>query len=57
MPARGGPSRVLVRFDDPAHQPTRYGFRTDGRMFYLTMGSQESDVWVAELRGPTGGAP
>jgi Tol biopolymer transport system component len=49
IPARGGPSRVLVRFEDPAHQPTRYGFRTDGRRFYLTMGSQESDVWVADL--------
>jgi hypothetical protein len=57
VPAGGGVSRVLVRFDDPAHQPTRYGFRTDGRRFYLTMGSQESDVWVAELGGPTRGAP
>jgi Tol biopolymer transport system component len=52
IPARGGPSRVLVRFEDPAHQPTRYGFRTDGRTFYLTMGTQESDVWVAELGSP-----
>jgi Tol biopolymer transport system component len=45
----GGASRVLVRFDDPAHQPARYGFRTDGRRFYLTMGSNESDLWVMEL--------
>ena len=45
----GGASRLLVHFNDPAHQPARYGFRTDGRRFYLTMGSQESDVWVLEL--------
>ncbi|MBL0171187.1 MAG: serine/threonine-protein kinase [Gemmatimonadaceae bacterium] len=45
----GGASRLLVQFEDPAHQPARYGFRTDGRRFYLTMGSQESDVWVLEL--------
>jgi Tol biopolymer transport system component len=45
----GGAARLLVRFDDPSRQPTRYGFTTDGRRFYLTMGSHESDVWVAEL--------
>jgi len=45
----GGPSRLLVRFDDPLLQPMRYGFATDGRTFYLTMGSHESDVWVADL--------
>ncbi|MEQ1694185.1 MAG: hypothetical protein ABMA00_23060, partial [Gemmatimonas sp.] len=49
VPSAGGASRVLVRFEDPAHQPARYGFRTDGRRFFLTMGSQESDVWVMEL--------
>jgi len=45
----GGPARLLVRFDDPSRQPTRYGFATDGLTFYLTMGSHESDVWVADL--------
>jgi TolB protein len=49
IPTRGGPSRSLVLFDDPARQPTRYGFTTDGRMFYFTIGSNESDVWVMEL--------
>ena len=49
VPARGGPSRVLVRFDDPTRQHTRYGFSTDGRAFYFTIGSHESDVWVMEL--------
>jgi hypothetical protein len=38
-----------VQFDDPARQPARYGFATDGRTFYFTIGSNESDVWVMEL--------
>ena len=45
----GGPSHELVRFTDPARQPARHGFRTDGRRFFLTMGSQECDIWVIEL--------
>jgi len=49
IPHTGGTSRVLVRFDDPARQPAGYGFATDGRAFYLTMGSHESDVWVLDL--------
>ena len=49
IPTRGGDSRTLVLFDDPARQPARYGFATDGRTFYFTIGSNESDVWVMEL--------
>jgi Tol biopolymer transport system component/tRNA A-37 threonylcarbamoyl transferase component Bud32 len=49
VPAAGGSSIVLVDFDDPARQHTRYGFATDGQTFYLTLGSPESDVWVADL--------
>jgi serine/threonine-protein kinase len=49
VPATGGPSRILARFDDPTRQPTRYGFTTDGRTFYFTMGANESDIWVAQL--------
>ncbi len=49
MPAAGGASRVLVDFDDPTRQHTKYGFTTDGRVFYFTIGAPESDVWVAEL--------
>jgi len=48
----GGNSRLLVRFDDPERQHTRYGFATDGRMFYLTLGGNESDIWVLELGVP-----
>ncbi len=50
-PANGGPSRLLVRLDEPDRQHSRYGFTTDGRTFYLTLGSHASDVWVMELDG------
>ncbi len=49
VPVTGGKSRTLVNFDDPTRQPVRYGFATDGRTFYFTLGSHESDVWVMEL--------
>ncbi|MBL0169818.1 MAG: PD40 domain-containing protein [Gemmatimonadaceae bacterium] len=45
----GGRSRPLVTFNDPTRQPARYGFATDGRMFYLTIGSIESDLSVLKL--------
>ena len=51
-PAAGGPSTVLVDFDDPARQHTKYGFATDGKVFYFTLGSPESDIWVADLAQP-----
>ena len=49
VPPEGGPSRLVVDFDDPARQHTRYGFTTDGKMFYFTIGSHESDIWVMNL--------
>jgi Tol biopolymer transport system component/tRNA A-37 threonylcarbamoyl transferase component Bud32 len=49
VPAGGGPSRVLVRFDDPTRQPTRYGFDVGGGRFFVTLGSHESDIYVAKL--------
>jgi Tol biopolymer transport system component/tRNA A-37 threonylcarbamoyl transferase component Bud32 len=52
VPVAGGPSRLLVRFDDPTREHTRYGFATDGHRFYFTVGSHESDVWVADLARP-----
>lgn len=52
VPAAGGASTVLVNFDDPTRQHTRYGFATDGKVFYFTIGSPESDIWVAELEKP-----
>lgn len=52
VPVTGGRGTLLVRFDDPTRQQTKYGFATDGRMFYVTIGSPESDIWVAELVKP-----
>ena len=52
MPAAGGASTVLVDFDDPAIQHSRFGFATDGKFFYFTVGSPESDIWVADLGKP-----
>ena len=48
--AAGGPSTALVTFDDPTRQHTKYGFCTDGKRFYFTIGSPESDIYVAGLR-------
>jgi TolB protein len=52
VPAAGGTSTVVVNFDDPSRQHTKYGFATDGKVFYFTMGSPESDIWVANLQQP-----
>jgi len=52
VPSGGGSSRVLVTFDDPTRQHAKYGFATDGKAFYLTLGSPESDIVVAELERP-----
>jgi len=45
----GEEPRLILEFDDPMRQHTRYGIATDGRKLYLTLGSHESDVWVLEL--------
>ncbi|MEO5800444.1 MAG: hypothetical protein ABIS00_13485, partial [Gemmatimonadales bacterium] len=47
--ADGMTHAVLVDFDDPTRQHTRYGLATDGTVFYLTIGSPESDIVVAQL--------
>jgi len=52
VPAAGGTSTRLVDFDDPARQHDRYGFATDGKVFYFTIGSPQSDIWVADLANP-----
>jgi TolB protein len=52
VPATGGVGSVLVTFDDPTRQQTRYGFCTDGKLFYFTIGSPESDIYVADLSRP-----
>ena len=45
----GAAPRLLFRFDDPARQPRRPEFDTDGRRLFFTLATTESDVWVLEL--------
>jgi serine/threonine-protein kinase len=49
VPTAGGASTLLVDFDDPTRHYTKYGFATDGKVFYMTIGSPESDIFVADL--------
>ena len=49
--AHGGGRTDLVEFDDPTRQHTKYGFCTDGKKFYFTIGSPESDIFVADVAG------
>ena len=49
VPAAGGASTLIVDFDDPTRQHTKYGFCTDGKLFYFTIGAPESDIYVADL--------
>jgi Tol biopolymer transport system component/serine/threonine protein kinase len=50
LPARGGTPRLVLTFDDPTRQPRRPEFDTDGRRLFFTIASDESDVWMLELR-------
>ena len=45
----GGTPTALVRFTDSSRQFYRPALASDGRNFYFTIGSRESDVWVMEL--------
>jgi TolB protein len=50
VPLSGGAPRLLVRFDDPLRPSFRPEFATDGERFFFTVGTQESDIWVMELK-------
>jgi Tol biopolymer transport system component len=49
VPLSGGEPRLLVRFDDPMRPSLRSEFTTDGELFFFTIGTQESDIWVMDL--------
>ena len=49
VPASGGEAKLLVRFDNPTRQSSRYEFACDGERFYFTLAEYESDIWVGEL--------
>ena len=51
IPAEGGQSKLLVRFDDPARPSSRAEFATDGKRFYFTIPERESDIWQMEVGG------
>ena len=48
-PTDGSPARAVVRFDDPTKPWHRYGFRVRAGRVFFTLGSRESDVWVADI--------
>jgi len=50
IPAAGGTPRLLIRFDDPAHPSSRPEFATDGKRFFITVGTRQSDIWAMELK-------
>ena len=50
LPLSGGPPRLILRFPDAARQPRRFEFDTDGRRLYFTLATDESDVWLMELK-------
>jgi Tol biopolymer transport system component/DNA-binding SARP family transcriptional activator len=50
VPAVGGIPRLLVRLDDPSRPSPRPEFATDGKRFFFTIGTRQSDIWVMELR-------
>ena len=51
MPAAGGASRLVVRFDDPTRPWHRYGFQVRGERLYFTLGDQQSDIWITDVEG------
>jgi Tol biopolymer transport system component/DNA-binding SARP family transcriptional activator len=52
VPAAGGTPKAVVRFDDPARPSSRPEFATDGKRFFFTIGSRQSDIWAMELKTP-----
>jgi TolB protein len=51
VPAGGGASRLVLRFDDPAQRKVRPWFKVHGNRIYFTRGDPQSDVWMTEVVG------
>jgi serine/threonine-protein kinase len=51
VPLNGSSPRIVARFDDPTRPWHRFGFRVRQDRMFLTLGHQESDIWVADIRG------
>jgi Tol biopolymer transport system component len=50
IPVQGGAPRLVLQFPDLAMQPRRFEFDTDGRRLFFTVATDESDVWLMELK-------
>jgi serine/threonine-protein kinase len=49
VPASGAPGHIILRFDDPSRPWHRFGFRVRMNRMYFTLGTQRSDLWVANI--------
>ena len=49
IPAEGGRSRVLVRYDDPTRQ-VQFPFTIGNGKVYLSVAEYDSDIYVMELK-------
>src|SRR5262249_16041118 len=47
--AKGGPPKLLVRFDNPSRPSSRSEFATDGKRLYFSLGQRKSDIWTVDL--------
>ncbi|MEP6999478.1 MAG: hypothetical protein ABI969_03300 [bacterium] len=52
IPAAGGASRLLVRFDPVLHPLNRSWLTLQNGILYFLAEDRESDVWVMEVRKP-----
>jgi Tol biopolymer transport system component len=50
-PIDGGPARLLIAFDDPAHPSGRREIATDGKRLFFSLAQQEADIFLIDLRG------
>ena len=49
LPPGARDPRELLRFDDPARQPTRIEMDVDGQRIYFSLGDPQSDLFLAQL--------
>jgi Tol biopolymer transport system component len=50
IPSNGGVPRLVMRFPNSALSPRRSEFDSDGKRLYMTFATDESDIWVMDLR-------
>ena len=45
-----GPSRLVLRLDDPTHISRRVEFDTDGKRIFFLVASDQSNTWLVDLK-------